>query len=145
AATALSFLAGARAQLESHQVTFVNNCGYGTPLFSYQLNNTAQGATTISGEVNGGIAWLGDQGGCEASGVNCTAVEFALQNTGYSQAIINLIHTEGHVYTYPIAFNFTGGCSNGLVCDSSTCPDAAYNSAQLLPMPQQCAADNCGV
>ncbi|KZP20234.1 hypothetical protein FIBSPDRAFT_954848 [Athelia psychrophila] len=58
AATALSFPAGDRNQLESHQVPFLDNCGYGTPLFSYQLNNTAQGATPISGEVNGGIAWL---------------------------------------------------------------------------------------
>ncbi|KAF7980003.1 hypothetical protein HWV62_43796 [Athelia sp. TMB] len=88
-AAALSLFAGS-ALAESHQVTFTNNCGYGTPLFLYQGNGNPQGATTISGELNGGIAWLGDWSDCEASGVNCGAVEFTLQNTGYSQADITL-------------------------------------------------------
>ena len=69
---------------------FTNNCGHGTPLFLYQGNGNPQGATTIQGELNGGIAWLGNQGNCESSGVNCGAVEFTLQNTGYSQADFTL-------------------------------------------------------
>lgn len=64
-------------------------------------------------------------------GVNHTAGDFTLQNTEYSHAIINLIHTDGHVYTYPIAFNFTGGCSNGLVRDSSAWRRTRKSTAQL--------------
>ena len=69
---------------------FVNNCGEGNPLFLYQGDGTPQGATTINGELNGGIAWLGDADNCESSGVNCGAVEFTLQNTGFSQADFTL-------------------------------------------------------
>lgn len=68
---------------------FTNNCGSGSPLFLYQGDGTPQGATTINGELNGGIAWLGT-GDCESSGVNCGAVEFTLVNTGYSQADFTL-------------------------------------------------------
>lgn len=68
---------------------FTNNCGYGTPLFLWQGGGPS-GATTVSGELNGGIAWLGDWSDCENSGVNCAAAEFTLQNTGYSQADITL-------------------------------------------------------
>ena len=67
-----------------------NNCGDGTPLFIYQGNGNPQGATTIQGERNSGIAWLGNQGNCLSSGVNCGAVEFTLQNTGFSQADFTL-------------------------------------------------------
>ena len=105
---ASSLLVGVRG--ESHQVTvshfsfqyflivssskisvqFTNNCGHGTPLFLYQGNGNPQAATTIQGQLNGGIAWLGNQGNCQSSGVNCGAVEFTLENTGFSQADFTL-------------------------------------------------------
>ncbi|KIM83674.1 hypothetical protein PILCRDRAFT_819322 [Piloderma croceum F 1598] len=131
---------------ESHQVTFTNNCGRGTPLFLYQGNGNPQGATTIQGELNGGIAWLGNQGNCESSGVNCGAVEFTLQNTGYSQADFTLETGSGlgnHQYTYAMAFNFINGCSNGASCDEPNCPCAFTDPTNGCLY--QCSANNAGI
>ncbi|KZP06701.1 hypothetical protein FIBSPDRAFT_804656, partial [Athelia psychrophila] len=122
---------------------FVNNCGYGTPLFLYEGDATPQGAATISGQLLGGIAWLGDQGSCEASGVNCGAAEFTLVNTGYSQADITLEPKGNHVYSYPISLNFINGCNDGLSCTSSTCADASFTPTQV-PLVQ-CFPNNPGV
>ncbi|KAF7965232.1 hypothetical protein HWV62_26506 [Athelia sp. TMB] len=145
--TALASLFGA-ARAESHQVTFTNNCGKGTPLFLYQGNGNPQGATTINGELNGGIAWLGNADNCLNSGVNCGAVEFTLQNTGYSQADITLeVGTNGewgnHQWTYPISFNFINGCGNGLNCPAAGCSTASYSPTQV-PL-EQCSANNAGI
>ncbi|EIW85937.1 hypothetical protein CONPUDRAFT_148070 [Coniophora puteana RWD-64-598 SS2] len=128
---------------ESHQVTFTNNCGYGTPLFLYQGDSTPQGGTTIQGELNGGIAWL-ENGSCTTDGVNCGAVEFTLQNTGYSQADITLEPEGNHNYLYPIGFNFINGCSNGLFCDNPNCITVASFSPTQVPLAD-CQADNCGI
>ena len=67
-------------------VQLTNNCGSGSPVFLYQDNSTPQGDATISGPLLGGIAWITDFAGadCEASGVNCGAVEFTLVNSGSS-------------------------------------------------------------
>lgn len=59
-------------------------------MFLYQGNGNPQGATTISGELNGGIAWMSGIDNCQSSGVNCGAVEFTLLNTGFSQADFTL-------------------------------------------------------
>ncbi|EIW85936.1 hypothetical protein CONPUDRAFT_148069 [Coniophora puteana RWD-64-598 SS2] len=128
---------------ESHQVTFTNNCGYGTPLFLYSSDGTPQGATTIQAPLSGGIAWL-ENGSCTTDGVNCGAVEFTLVNTGYSQADITLEPEGNHTYLYPIGFNFTNGCSNGLFCDNSNCKNVASFTPTQVPLAQ-CSADNCGI
>ncbi|KZP18287.1 hypothetical protein FIBSPDRAFT_933555 [Athelia psychrophila] len=135
------------ALAESHQVTFVNNCGSGTPQFLY-AGGGDQGAGTIQGELNGGIAWLSGADNCQDSGKNCGVVEFSLQNTGYSQADISLeVGTNGewgnHLWTYPLSFNFINGCSNGLDCPASGCSTASYTPTQV-PL-EQCAADNAGI
>ncbi|EIW84315.1 hypothetical protein CONPUDRAFT_50811, partial [Coniophora puteana RWD-64-598 SS2] len=119
---------------------FTNNCDYGTPLFLYQADSTPQGAANIQGELNGGIAWL-STGDCGSSGVNCGAVEFTLQNTGYSQADITLVGN--HYYVYSLGFNFINGCSSGLFCDSANCSEA-FHSPDIGPL-EQCSVDNCGV
>ncbi|KZP15747.1 hypothetical protein FIBSPDRAFT_1047956 [Athelia psychrophila] len=144
--TALASLFGA-ARAESHQVTFTNNCGKGSPLFLYQ-GGGPQGAGTINGELNGGIAWLGNADNCLNSGVNCGAVEFSLQNTGYSQADITLeVGPNGswgnHQWTYPVQFNFINGCGNGLNCPAAGCSAASYSPTQV-PL-EQCSANNAGI
>jgi len=140
AVAALAFASGAAA--ESHQVTFTNNCGYGTPLFLYQGNSNPQGATTIQGELNGGIAWL-ENGSCTTNGVNCGAVEFTLQDTGYSQADITLEPEGNHNYVTPLGFNFINGCSTGLFCNSPTCSEASFTPTQV-PLVD-CQANDCGI
>jgi len=141
---ASSLLVGVRG--ESHQVTFTNNCGSGTPVFLYQGNGNPQGATTIQGQLNGGIAWLGNQGNCQSSGVNCGAVEFTLQNTGFSQVDFTLETGPGlgnHQYTYPMSFNFINGCSNGASCDEANCPGAFTDPTNGALY--QCSVNNCGI
>ncbi|EIW85938.1 hypothetical protein CONPUDRAFT_148071 [Coniophora puteana RWD-64-598 SS2] len=132
---ALAFVSGAAAQ-ESHQVTFTNNCGNGTPLFLYQGDSTPQGATTIQGPLNGGIAWLDNGGSCTNNGLGCGAVEFTLANTGFSQADITLEPEGNHNY-------FINGCTDGLECNSPTCPQASFSPPQV-PLVN-CAANNCGI
>jgi hypothetical protein len=58
-------------------------------VFLYQGNGNPQGATTIQGPLAGGIAWM-ETGNCLSSGVNCGAVEFTLENNGFSQADFTL-------------------------------------------------------
>ncbi|EIW85683.1 hypothetical protein CONPUDRAFT_150482 [Coniophora puteana RWD-64-598 SS2] len=138
---ALAFASNVAA--ESHRVTFTNNCGKGSPKFLYQGNSSPGGARTIQGELNGGIAWLSGADGCENNGVNCGAVEFTLQNTGYSQADITLEPEGNHLYKYPLGFNFIDGCSDGLHCGSANCAEASHSPPQV-PL-KDCQANNCGI
>ncbi|EIW85972.1 hypothetical protein CONPUDRAFT_160881 [Coniophora puteana RWD-64-598 SS2] len=142
AVAALAFASTAAA--EQHQVTFTNNCGYGTPLFLYQGNMSPQGATTVQGQLNGGIAWLDNGASCATNGVGCGAVEFTFQNTGYSQADITLEPEGSHNYLYPIGFNFINGCSNGLFCDNPNCIDQASFSPTQVPLAD-CQANDSGI
>lgn len=88
--------------LTCSEFQFVNNCGLGTPVFVYQGDENPQGATTVSGELNGGIARLtSDDESCQISDIYCVVVEFTLQNTGLSQAYLNLTTGSGLVNQTP--------------------------------------------
>ncbi|KAI0818849.1 hypothetical protein BC629DRAFT_1579316 [Irpex lacteus] len=139
------------AAAESHTVTLINNCGAGTPVFLYQGHATPRGSGTISGQLLGGIAWLSNykSDNCLSSGVNCGAVEFTLRNDAPNQNAadftLEAASAEGHhLFTYPMAFQYTGACTKSAKCASaSNCPGAFTNPTNGAPV--QCLASDVGI
>ncbi|WRT66032.1 uncharacterized protein IL334_002983 [Kwoniella shivajii] len=146
------------ARAESHNVKLVNNCGSGKAVFLYQGNSTPQGSTTISGPLNGGVAWVDGFSGanCLSSGVNCGIVEFTLTNSQgqgkQNAADYSLLDGPGlgnHKYHYKMNFGFTGSCTKAPgACtgnSASQCPGAYLGSATEGGAPTQCLSDNTGI
>ncbi|KAI0347078.1 hypothetical protein BDW22DRAFT_1404747 [Trametopsis cervina] len=150
-AAVLAAFVGFAAAQESHQVTMTNNCPSGSPVFLYEANGTPQGPTTIQGQLLGGIAWLTDFAGanCENSGVNCGAVEFTLRNDAPNQNAADFTleaqpENGNHQFTYPMAFNYFGACSESASCPSAdNCPGAFTNPTNGAPV--QCIGSNVGI
>ncbi|KAI5478821.1 hypothetical protein MNV49_004553 [Pseudohyphozyma bogoriensis] len=103
-----------RRQDEYHTVTLYNNCGSGNAVFLYAGNGNPQGSATISGPLDGGVAWVDGYAGadCLASGVNCGIVEFTLTNSqgvgAQNSADYSLLTGDGlgnHQYTYMMDFS----------------------------------------
>ncbi|KAI5478826.1 hypothetical protein MNV49_004558 [Pseudohyphozyma bogoriensis] len=142
---------------ETHTVTLNNNCGSGNAVFLYAGDATAQGSTTITGPLDGGVAWVDGYAGadCLASGVNCGIVEFTLTNSegagDQNSADYSLLTGDGlgnHQYTYPMTFSFDGcsGAPGQCTGDSAAaCPGAYLGSATTGGAPTQCLADNVGI
>ncbi|ODN79048.1 hypothetical protein L202_04552 [Cryptococcus amylolentus CBS 6039] len=150
-----------KARAETHQVTLVNNCGSGNPVFLYE-GNDKQGSGTVSGPLRGGVAWMDSYGDCQSSGVNCGIVEFTLINESnldpngnpyQNSADYSLLTGDGlgnHQFTYNMNFDFNGdGCNKGPgACTGNSaaqCPGAYLGSATEGGAPTQCVADNVGI
>ncbi|TFY75778.1 hypothetical protein EWM64_g8236 [Hericium alpestre] len=152
-ATVVASLAGYAAAQESHQVTMTNNCRSGRPVFLYQANSTPQGPTTIHGQLLGGVAWIDGFAGadCLSSGVNCGIVEFTLRDDAPFQnaADFSLLTGSGlgnHQFTYPMAFNYLGACTQSATCASpSNCPGAYTGSNTTSGSPVQCIGREVGI
>ncbi|WRT69181.1 uncharacterized protein IL334_006165 [Kwoniella shivajii] len=108
---------------ESHQVTMINKCGSGEAVFVYADHGEPQGSASISGPLNGGLAWMSGLDGvaCEANGINCGIVEFTLinaqgggqQNAGDYSILDGVDDEKGtslgnHKFQYSMDFSFTG-------------------------------------
>ncbi|KZT07548.1 uncharacterized protein LAESUDRAFT_115317 [Laetiporus sulphureus 93-53] len=125
---------------ESHTVTFVNDCGSGTPYLRAQ-NGTVLStgeAYTINGPLVDGYAYL-QTGACDDQGNNCTVVEFTLQN-GDTSAIIDLVPP--HVFSVATGYGFYNGCDgDGADCTVADCASAYRGGAGVYPAIP-CAGDN---
>ncbi|TFK50106.1 hypothetical protein OE88DRAFT_318114 [Heliocybe sulcata] len=147
-------LAGYALAQESHQISMINRCTSGNPVFLYEADGNPQGPTTIGGQVLGGIAWLNGFAGadCLSSGVNCGAVEFTLRNDAPNQNAADFTleaqpQNGNHQFTYPMSFTYIGGgACNGLSdnCPSAgDCPDAFTDPTNGKPI--QCLGTNAGI
>ncbi|KZT64574.1 hypothetical protein DAEQUDRAFT_678342 [Daedalea quercina L-15889] len=130
-----------RVQAETHTVSFVNDCGYGTPylwgpngVFYY----SGEGTYTFDSEAPGLIAYL-QTGNCGNDGEYCTLVEASLIN-GASSADISLVPP--HEFSVTSGFGFYGGCDGaGADCTSADCPEA-FVSADQTYKQVGCSAEN---
>ncbi|KAI0772579.1 hypothetical protein BC629DRAFT_729810 [Irpex lacteus] len=134
---------------EFHEVSFVNNCGFGNGVFTFFEHDVPQGSATVQGMILGGIAWLNGTGNdCQADGVNCGVVEFALRSDipNMNEAFFDISGDPAdgsHQFTGPMSFHFDGVCTQGAVCASpENCPDEVVPG---LPVPLQCPGANVGI
>ncbi|KZV69259.1 hypothetical protein PENSPDRAFT_486130 [Peniophora sp. CONT] len=112
----------ALAYAESHTVTFINNCGFGTPTLSVQGSVVSTGTDyATNGPISGGLAYL-DYDACGANGGNCTGVELTLQN-GISAADVTLVSP--FAFSVASCMSFYNGCDGtGFACTEPNCPGA---------------------
>ncbi|VDC03309.1 unnamed protein product [Peniophora sp. CBMAI 1063] len=120
--TAVIFSLGVVANAESHTVTFINNCGFGTPTLSVQGSVVSTGSDyTSNGQIEGGTAYL-DYDTCSTNGGNCTGVELTLSN-GISAADVTLVSP--YAFSVASCMSFYNGCDGtGFACTEADCPGA---------------------
>ncbi|GJE97623.1 glycopeptide [Phanerochaete sordida] len=129
---------------EQHTVTFVNNCGFGTPLLKSNGQTLSTGQTvTFGGPLISAIAFL-QTGGCGDNGEGCTLIETTLRNPtspgSGSSTDISLIPP--HEFSVTSGFGYYGGCEPaGADCTYNGCPDAFYNPYQT-GVQVACQVDN---
>ncbi|KAF8918639.1 hypothetical protein CPB85DRAFT_1384479 [Mucidula mucida] len=134
----------ATVNAESHTVSFVNNCGTGTPILSQNFNTLSTGAPyTATGGFSAVIAYLDT--GCGFQGTGCAIVETTLINGGVSSTDISLI--DPHTFNVPTSFYYTGGCQGyGASCSNSGCPTTdAFHKTDDYEAQRQCTSDNSGL
>ncbi|KAK6907694.1 hypothetical protein I203_101694 [Kwoniella mangroviensis CBS 8507] len=153
AASVPSTEGGAATGGESHQITIVNNCGEGQPLFAYAVNRAGQpvqGSVTINGPVDSGIAWMdGTKDNCGFDGTGCGFMEFTIANSMMNSADYSLL-TAGlgeHHFKYAMDFKFTGECTAGPgKCQSGdNCPGAYTGTDTFSGDPTTCGGQNVGI
>ncbi|VDB95501.1 unnamed protein product [Peniophora sp. CBMAI 1063] len=88
---AIALVAVAGVHGETHTISFVNNCGFGTPTLVSQNGAilSTGGSYTANGQIVGAIAYL-QTGACGLNGDNCLTVETTLIN-GASSTDLTLI------------------------------------------------------
>ncbi|KAF9024193.1 hypothetical protein BDZ89DRAFT_1069297 [Hymenopellis radicata] len=134
----------ATVNAESHTVSFVNNCGRGTPILSQNFNTLSTGAPyTATGPFSAVIAYLDT--GCGFQGTGCGIVETTLINNGVSSTDISLIAP--HTFNVPTKFAYTGGCAGyGASCSSANCPTTdAFHKTDDYEAQRQCTSNDSGL
>ncbi|TFY73899.1 hypothetical protein EWM64_g10112, partial [Hericium alpestre] len=88
---------------------------------------------------------------CQSSGVNCGIVEFTLRDDAPNQnaADFSLLTGPGlgnHQFTYGMAFNYLGACSQSAACPSAdNCPGAFTGNDPTSGAPVQCIGSEVGI
>ncbi|KIK55683.1 hypothetical protein GYMLUDRAFT_87539 [Collybiopsis luxurians FD-317 M1] len=125
--TASSFASPLQARGESHTITFVNNCGKGTPQLvqSGKVLSTGQPFTS-SGPFEAGIAYL-QTGECGLNGDKCTTLEMTLKAPpapgAGSSTDVTLIAP--HAFNVGVGFKYANGCDGqGQSCETADCHSA---------------------
>ncbi|PCH36247.1 hypothetical protein WOLCODRAFT_156960 [Wolfiporia cocos MD-104 SS10] len=127
------------ARAETHTVTFINNCGYGTPMLESQNGDVLStgAAYTTNGPLIA-IAFL-QTGVCGPDGENCAIVETTLKNGNSSTA---LCPNPPYGSQAIIGFSYYNGCDGlGSDCPSATCTDAVQQPNDTC-VSVECTADN---
>ncbi|KZV76444.1 hypothetical protein PENSPDRAFT_569577 [Peniophora sp. CONT] len=135
---ALASSAGALA--ETHTITFVNNCGRGTPTLVAQNGAilSTGGNFVSNGPIVGAIAYL-QTGNCGHNGENCLIVETSLIN-GRSSTDLSLIPP--HAFQVTTGFGYFGGCEPaGADCTNANCGTAFHKPSDTF-VQVGCAANN---
>ncbi|KAL6310460.1 hypothetical protein BKA93DRAFT_721921 [Sparassis latifolia] len=150
AAVASLLFATVSVHAESHTVTFVNQCGKGTPtlIVGGQVVSTGQPYTS-NGPLDSAIAYASFfflSGDCGYNGEQCTLLEMTLGNPtvpgGGSSTDISLISP--HTFNVEASFSYYDGCDNtGADCAYQGCPMAFYQSNDNQ-VQVACQTDNVG-
>ncbi|KIP10569.1 hypothetical protein PHLGIDRAFT_219719 [Phlebiopsis gigantea 11061_1 CR5-6] len=127
-------------QAETHTITFINNCGFGTPTLEDNGEVLSTGQTvTVNGPLTGAIAFL-QTGSCGYNGEGCTVIKLNLENpttlgTG-SSAEISI--SPPHAFSVPSGFGFTNGCEGiGGDCTTANCPLGTLPGGPVSPIACQ--------
>ncbi|KAF8142353.1 hypothetical protein K438DRAFT_686312 [Mycena galopus ATCC 62051] len=124
---------------ETHTVSFVNKCGFGTPTLIEGGNVLSTGGDyTGDGPLISAIAYL-QAGECGFNGEGCTVVETTLSNAS-SFTDISLIPP--YAFSVTTGFGYYNGCDGaGEDCTNPDCSLPFGNPSQ--PFPQvTCSAPN---
>ncbi|KAE9409293.1 hypothetical protein BT96DRAFT_962421 [Gymnopus androsaceus JB14] len=134
----------ARAQAESHTVTFFNLCGEGVPTLKANGVTLSTGsAYTSNGPLEAAIAYL--DVGCGANGEDCTTVGLTLVNptSPGSGSSVDITVIPPHAFSVPTGFGYYNGCDGaGADCTSATCPTAFLTTSTSIDVQVACQADN---
>ncbi|KAF8913303.1 hypothetical protein CPB85DRAFT_1300157 [Mucidula mucida] len=134
----------ATVNAEKHTISFVNNCGRGTPILSQDFKTLSTGAPyTATSGFSAAIAYLDT--GCGFQGSGCGIVETTLINNGVSSTDISLI--DPHTFNVPTKFTYTGGCAGlGASCTSANCPTTdAFHKTDDYEAQRQCTSNDSGL
>ncbi|CAK5270758.1 unnamed protein product [Mycena citricolor] len=138
---------GARALAprgESHTVSFVNKCGFGTPTLIQGPNVLSSGAPfTSNGPLVAAIAYL-QTGACGFNGDGCTMVETTLVNPTSPGAgsSTDLTLIAPHSFSVTTGFGYYNGCDGaGADCTGPDCP-TAFKVSTDNQVQVQCEANN---
>ncbi|THH09794.1 hypothetical protein EW145_g1750 [Phellinidium pouzarii] len=161
--TVLLAVIGAHA--ETHEVTFTNNCGFGTPMLIQGPNVLSTGGTFVSnGPLISAIAYLQTgktaflpyisletsanayifEGSCGFNGEGCTLVETTLVNptTPGSGSSTDLSLIPPHSFSVTTGFGYFSGCDNtGADCTSAGCV-TAFDTPDQTDRQVACQSDN---
>ncbi|KAJ7639954.1 glycopeptide [Mycena polygramma] len=144
---ALTAVAVSSVRAESHTITFVNKCGFGTPTLIQGPNVLSTGAPyTISGPLIDAIAYL-QTGSCGFDGENCLTVEITLVNPTFpglgSGTDLTLIPP--HAFSVATGFEYSNGCNGtGADCTSNTC-SGAFHSPTDTSVVVVCQTNDVGI
>ncbi|OSX66380.1 hypothetical protein POSPLADRAFT_1038599 [Postia placenta MAD-698-R-SB12] len=134
AALAAALFATASVRAETHTITFINQCGYGTPQLIQGANILSTGEPYVSnGPFDSAISYL-QTGGCGFNGEDCTLLEMTIANAvvagGGPSADISLISPHSFsVWSSFAYYGASGGCDyTGANCAAANCPQAFYYS-----------------
>ncbi|THH09793.1 hypothetical protein EW145_g1751 [Phellinidium pouzarii] len=140
--TVLLAVIGAHA--ETHEVTFTNNCGSGTPMLIQGPNVLSTGGTYVSnGPLISAIAYL-QTGPCGFNGEGCTLIETTLVNptTPGSGSSTDISLIPPHSFSVSSGFGYFSGCDGaGADCTSADCTTAFHQSTDTQ-VQVACQADN---
>ncbi|GJE97617.1 glycopeptide [Phanerochaete sordida] len=137
---------GARA--ETHTVSFVNNCGFGTPILEVNGQTVSTGqSVTFNGPVMDAIAFL-QTGGCGDNGEDCALVEITLENSTSPGSVSSgdILLIPPHQFSVPTSFEFIGAMCTG---SGASCPDVDCGGPGIGRNPDDpqvvCVGNNVGV
>ncbi|KAJ6490112.1 hypothetical protein C8R45DRAFT_1053239 [Mycena sanguinolenta] len=141
-------VAAGKALAETHTITFVNNCGFGTPTLISQTGVVLStgGAYTTNGPIIAAIAYL-QTGSCGFNGEGCTLVEITLKNpnTPGSGSSTDLSLIPPHAFSVTTGFRYLGACAPaGADCTNADCGTAFHNPTDT-GMQVACQADNANL
>ncbi|KAE9404775.1 hypothetical protein BT96DRAFT_989086 [Gymnopus androsaceus JB14] len=131
---------------ESHTVSFVNNCGSGTPqLLQGGVVLSSGEAFTSNRPFEAAIAYL-QTGPCLLNGEECTTVEMTLVNPtvpgGGSSVDVTLIAP--HAFNVGAGFSYSDSTCGGQTCADAGCTEAFHNPTDFSAQTQ-CETDNVGL
>ncbi|KAJ7343760.1 Glp-like protein [Mycena albidolilacea] len=128
-------VAAGQALAETHTVSFVNNCGRGTPTLIQGPNVLSTGgAFTSNGPFRSWIAYL-QTGSCGFNGEGCTIVEGTLVNptTAGSGSSVDLSLIPPHAFSVTTGFGYQGACAPaGADCNNANCNTAFHSSGDTF-------------
>ncbi|KAJ6490119.1 hypothetical protein C8R45DRAFT_868179 [Mycena sanguinolenta] len=133
-------VAAGKALAETHTITFINHCGFGTPTLISQngVVLSTGPAYTSNGPIIDAIAYL-QTGGCGFNGEGCTIVEINLKNpatpSSGSNTDISLIPP--HTFSVTTGFSYLGACAPA----GADCPNVNCDAG----VPVACQEDNANL